>query len=527
MSKTVAEKKIVGRLDGTGIGSILETYEQLCVDAKITAKEAMLSSICLDGILLEFAARFGEDTEASFVYGKRFGNTYAYVSVAEDEFDPIAVMDERDGTVMSNQNVKALSVYPSYSREHGANVIHLPFPRHKISDAVKVVIAIALGVLAGFLLQLVPDAGYAPIKSVLEAVSSVISGLISMTAAPVVLLTVITGIAGVGSVSRFGKIGAKVIGSFALFLMIAAVFGGVVTYVFFPPEFADTSSLGGVFDTIVDTLASLFPNNVVTPLETGNFAQIVMLAVFVGITVITLGRRTQPIMDVIGSLSEVFMSMLEKFVSLLPVVVFITVAKLIKENMVADLLNTWRVFVIVALGGLAMVLFELIVTSVKTGYSPYDLAKNVFPAAVIGHTTASSCAALYKMREITLSIYHCDEGTVNFALPMGITSYGTGLPVLLSALSVYASYSIGSPISAEWILLALLVITLFSMFAPPVAGGVVTTVIIVFAALGLPVNMVDLFIPLILIGDYFYTGYKVSSITLTAIRFGAKKEKTA
>jgi len=147
----------------------------------------------------------------------------------------------------------------------------------KLSLAWQILIALALGIVVGAVLHNQPDDREWLITNVLSPAGDIFIHLIKMIVVPIVISTLIVGIAGVGDAKKLGRIGVKTILYFEVITTVAIVVGITAANVFQPGSGIDMSSLSKVdiskyeatteqvqsgAHSLVITIMSLIPTNI-------------------------------------------------------------------------------------------------------------------------------------------------------------------------------------------------------------------------------------------------------------------------
>ena len=152
---------------------------------------------------------------------------------------------------------------------------------------VQVICAIILGILVG---QFFPDFG-----SQLKVLADIFIKLVKMVIAPIVFLTIVVGIAGMGDLKKVGRIGGKALIYFEIVSTIALAIGIIVVNIIKPGQGMDKAAATGDITKytkqaaetshgIIDFLMSIIPENIFGALANGELLPILFVAVLFGIS---------------------------------------------------------------------------------------------------------------------------------------------------------------------------------------------------------------------------------------------------
>ncbi|MDK4594629.1 cation:dicarboxylase symporter family transporter [Kingella kingae] len=168
---------------------------------------------------------------------------------------------------------------------------HTPIKKQKFYQIlyVQVVFAIVLGILLG---HFFPQTGEA-----MKPLGDAFIKIVKMIIAPVIFLTVVTGIAGMTNMKKVGRVAGKAFVYFIIFSTLALIVGMVIANVIQPgaglnidPHTLDSSKVEGYVAkskdaTVVNFLMNIIPTTIVSPLTEGNILQVLFVAILFGVAV--------------------------------------------------------------------------------------------------------------------------------------------------------------------------------------------------------------------------------------------------
>jgi Na+/H+-dicarboxylate symporter len=181
----------------------------------------------------------------------------------------------------------------------------LPFHRQLY---VQVLAAIALGVLVGYAW---PSVGIS-----LKPLGDAFIKLVKMIIAPVIFLTIVTGIAGMRELRAIGRVTAKAFGYFLFFSTLALILGLIVGNLIQPGAglHIDPATLdsGKVADyayqahdqTLTGFLMAIIPSTLVSAIADGDILQVLFVAILFGIALTMIGEKAAPLLLVLGTSSS-------------------------------------------------------------------------------------------------------------------------------------------------------------------------------------------------------------------------------
>ncbi|THD61001.1 MAG: C4-dicarboxylate transporter DctA [Phenylobacterium sp.] len=251
------------------------------------------------------------------------------------------------------------------------------FLRHLRQLWVQVLVGVALGLLVG---ALWPAFGAA-----LKPLGDAFVKLIKMAVAPVIFCTVAGGIARMGDLKAFGRLGARTLIYFEVVSTFALGIGLLVGELVHPGAGfnIDPASLdpkvGAAYAAkaahaqgLVDYLMNLIPDTFVGAFAGGDLLQVLLIAILTGFACTRLGAFGERTADVLEDIAQLFFGIIGVIVRLAPVAAFGAMAFTIGKFGVASLVNLGA---LVGTFYLTSVLFVLIVLGAIARFSGFSILK--------------------------------------------------------------------------------------------------------------------------------------------------------
>lgn len=306
---------------------------------------------------------------------------------------------------------------------------------------VQVLLAIVLGALLGhfepaFAEQLKP-LGDAFIK------------LVKMIIAPVIFLTIVTGIAGMTQLRTVGRVFAKAMIYFLFFSTLALVIGLVVAHVVQPgagmnidPATLDTAAVEGYVQkshemTLTGFLLDIIPGTLVGAFVDGNILQVLFIAVLFGISLALVGEKGRPVQAFLESLVVPVFKLVHILMKAAPIGAFGAIAFTIGKYGVASLANLAWLVGTFYVSALLFVVVILGAVSRACGFSIFKLIRYLKAELLLVLGTSSSESALPSLME-KMEKAGCQKSVVGLVVPTGYSFNldGTNLYMTLAALFI-------------------------------------------------------------------------------------------
>ena len=339
---------------------------------------------------------------------------------------------------------------------------------------VQVVVAILAGILLG---ALDPKAGEA-----MKPIGDAFIKLVKMIIAPVIFLTVSTGIAGMRDLKSVGRVAAKAFAYFLFFSTLALILGLVVGNVIRPGTGLniDPATLSGakVADyaakahatTVSGFLTEMIPDSLPAGLVNGNILQTLLAAILFGIALALTGERTARLLAGLEELTAVVFKVVAIVMRVAPIGAFAAMAFTIGAyglgaiGNLAALIGTFYLtsllFVLVILGSVARL----------AGFSILRLIAYLKTELLLVLGTSSSESALPSLID-KLERAGCPPAIVGLVVPTGYSFNLDGTNIYLTLAALFIAQATGIHLSWEQQALLLGVAMLSSKGAAGVTGA--------------------------------------------------------
>lgn len=346
---------------------------------------------------------------------------------------------------------------------------------------VQVVIAIVAGVLIG---HFWPEAGVA-----LKPLGDAFIKLVKMIIAPVIFLTIVTGIAGMRDLRSVGRVAGKAFAYFFTFSTLALIIGMIVANVVQPGAGLniDPATLRGdqVADyaakahetTLTGFLMGIIPTTILSPLIDGNVLQTLFVAVLFGIGLALTGERGDPIVRRLEDISVAVFKVVALLMRLAPIGAFGAMAFTIGKYGVGTLANLFGLVITFYLTALLFVLLVLGAVARFCGFSILRLIRYLKEELLLVLGTSSSESALPALID-KMQRAGCPKSIVGLVIPTGYSFNldGTNIYMTMAALFIAQACNVHLSIGEQLLLLGV------AMLSSKGAAGVTGAGFITLAA---------------------------------------------
>ncbi len=348
-----------------------------------------------------------------------------------------------------------------------------------------ILIALVLGLVTGWAInrfaanptQAKDIAGY------LGIVTEVFLRLIKMIIAPLVLATLITGIAHMGAGASIGRMFGRTLGWFLAASLISLALGLVLVNLLAPgedvglalPALDAASGVAKSAFNLKDFVAHLVPKSIFDAMAQNEVLQIVVFAVFAGIGLIAIGEAGAPIVRGLDALAALMLRITGYVMYAAPPAVFAAVAGAIATEGLA-ILVTYGKF----MGGFYLALLILWMLLLGAGAAVIGVPRirrlvvEIREPFLLTFATASSEAAYPKMLE-ALERFGIAPRIASFVLPLGYSFNLDGSMMYCSFATLFIAQAYGIHLSAgqQITMLLMLLVTSKGIAGVPRASLVV------------------------------------------------------
>ena len=353
----------------------------------------------------------------------------------------------------------------------------------------------------------------------IKMLATVFIRLVQMIIAPLVLTTLVVGIAKLGDIKSVGRIGGKAMAWFFTASFISLLIG-MFWVNFFEPGVGlklidiDPTTASEVTDKTQNFSAQNFiehiiPKSIFEAMATNEILQIVIFSIFFGLATASMGTYAKPVTHVLEIISHVILKMVGYVMKFAPIGVFGAIAGEIANQNVNDLLLTYAKFFGSFLVGITSLwVFLLAVGFIFLGSRMKTLLSHIVSPLIIAFGTTSSEAVFPKLTE-ELERFGIKDKIVSFMLPLGYSFNLDGSMMYMTFASIFIAQASGIHLDIPTQMTMLLVLMLTSK---GIAGVPRASLVVVAATCGMfkiPIEGIALILPIDHFCDMFRSATNV------------------
>ena len=358
----------------------------------------------------------------------------------------------------------------------------------KISLAAQILIGLILGIIVGGVFY-----GNPTIEVYLQPLGDIFLHLIKMIVVPIIISTLIVGVAGTGDMKQLGRLGGKALIYFEVITTIAIIVGLLSANLFHPGTGVNMNDLSqgdissyvsttedvkeeGPFDVIV----GIVPTNIIQAMAEGNMLAIIFFSVLFGLGVAAIGERGKPVLAFFQGVADAMFWVTNLVMKFAPIGVFGLIGVTVSKYGFASLISLGKLAIVVYATMIFFIFIILGLVAKFAGINILYLIKVLKDELILAFSTASSEAVLPRIM-LKMEKLGAPKDIVSFVIPTGYSFNldGSTLYQAIAALFIAQMYGIHLSIGEQITLMLVLMIT-----SKGIAGVPGVSFVVLLATLG-------------------------------------------
>ena len=377
----------------------------------------------------------------------------------------------------------------------------------------KIIIGLVLGLLLG---MLAATQGWGVfVSNWISPFGKIFINLLKLIAVPLVLSSLITGVASLSDLKKLSRIGGRTISIYIATTAVAVTIGLLSVNMLQPgstvPEemkskLQDTyqSSVSGRVEaaeevkdrSALQPIVDMVPSNFFSSASNNrNMLQVVFVAIIIGIALIQINKnKAKPVLDFFEGINELVIKLVDNIMLMAPYGVFALIADTITSiagnniNNVLELLGALGFYMFAVIIGLLLqtLITYTIVLKLFSKMSLKKFYQGLAPAQLLAFSTSSSGATLPVTMERCEEKLGVSEEVSSFVLPLGATINMDGTALYQAVAAVFIAQTLGMDLTLGAQLTIVLTAVLASIGTAAVPGAGVIMLVIILEAISVP-----------------------------------------
>lgn len=484
-------------------------------DTKADRKEVTRLRLSMENVLLFWQEELGEAAAVKLEIRRRFGNIEVQLYCAGREANPFPKDKDETGDWISSLR-SSLESKPVFDYLNKTNTVIFAIKRKRVNRLVQVLFFLALGVLIGFAGALIPaDIRFSVCEKIITPFYNSYLSLVSLCGIPLIFLSMITGILGVGNLHTFTKIGKGMVLRFALIILAVTALTVVVAFFMFPLEF----SQNGVSFEYGDFIAMIFgwvPSGVFQPFIDSNAIQLIIIGALIAIAILALDGCSGTMTNFFNDANSVLLKIFSWLTTLIPFFVCVMIVNSMWGSEMEAILSAWKSWVLTTGGQLLFTLLLLVAIAFRCKVKIAVLVKKMYKTFFIALGT-NSCTASIPENYACCAKMGIDGKIFVFGIPIGTTCFKPATAIRLVFLCFFMANLQQVSISVGWLILLFILCVVFSVAIPAIPGGVIMFCAMLFTQLSIPTEVVAQMLATDVFFDCVCTAFNQVSVELVLV----------
>ena len=371
----------------------------------------------------------------------------------------------------------------------------------------KILIGMILGLLFGIFMKNIGMVG--AVSDWIKPFGTIFINLLKMIAVPLIVVSLITGLADLKDISKLSKLGGRTVALY-LFTTVTAVSIGLVLANIIKPgsyinevsrdtllasftgdanskiQMAQSAKNQGPLQPLVDVV----PENFFAALtDNASMLKVILFTILLGIGIILIDQeKAKPVVDFFKGLNEVILKIIDIIMLAAPIGVFALMSSLMVEIPDFTTLGALAIYGFTVLLGLLIMTYiiypTLLYSFAKVG--PRRFFSAIAPAQLLAFSTSSSAATLPVTLECVTEHLGVDEEVTSFVLPLGATVNMDGTSLYQAVAAVFIAQAMGIHLDLTTQLMIVVTATLASIGSAAVPSAGMVMLVIVLGQAGIP-----------------------------------------
>ena len=359
---------------------------------------------------------------------------------------------------------------------------------------------------------------------------------ITMIVIPLVVASLIVGVASLGDLRSLGRLGGKTLAYYLVTTAIAITIGIVLSNVVKPGariaeaskerllteyggEAAGRIELAEQTPSVVTLLVDMIPRNPIESAARGDMLPLIVFTLLVGAAASMLDeRRRQAFVGFFDAVNEISMTIINWIMELAPYAVFALLAA-VTAQFGLDVLRSLALYTLTVVAGLLIHAFGTYALSVRflAGRRPREFYKSVREAQLLALSTSSSNATLPVTIRVAEKELKVSKRVAGFVLPLGATINMDGTGLYQGVAVMFIAQVFGIDLNWTQQLTVVLTATLASIGAAGVPSAGIITLALVLRQAGVPETGIALILGVDRILDMLRTSVNVTGDLSAAV----------
>lgn len=346
--------------------------------------------------------------------------------------------------------------------------------------------------------------------------------LMKMLVVPLVLCSIVVGVASISDIRKIGSIGGRTILIYLLTTAIAVTIALWIGMLIKPGIGLDMASAAqtsnvSLNQSMTNTIIDIIPENPFTSLADGDMLPIILFGLLIGIILAKLNDETKLFNEIFSEGNTIMMEMTSIVMKFAPIGVFCLMAKTFGSLGIEGIFPLAK-YILCVLLGLAIQAFVVYpsLLMIFTRLNPIKFFKRFISVMLFAFSSSASNATiplnLEKLTEMGVS-----RDVSSFTVPLGATINMDGTAIMQGVAVMFAAQAYGMDLGVSSLLTVIFTAVMASVGTAGIPSVGLVTLTMVFNSVGLPVQAIGIIFGIDHILDMFRTAVNVTGDAICTI----------
>lgn len=388
----------------------------------------------------------------------------------------------------------------------------------KLSMSAKVFLGFGIGIVLGMIFQ----------KDILfvKPVGDIFLKLIQMIVIPLIFCSIISGIASIGDIGKLRRIGTKVMGFYIVTTILSTILGLVVAHIIRPGtgfRMYDIQASGEAVKaaepmSVGSAILGMIPSNPIAALAKGELMQVIVFAVFVGVTITILGDRVSNVKKLIDEGTQIMFKVTDLVMQTTPYGVCALAACSVGEYGLAvfGVMGKFIFTHYMAALSIIICLYLFIVRGIaKIPLS--DFFRKITEVWLVAFSTTSSSGTLPVTLKVVEQEFRVKHELASFTLPLGATVNMNGIAAYYAVTIMFVSQVYGVDLTLAQQASFIFITTLISIGTPGIPNSGIVLTVMLLGTMGLPATIMGMIVGIFRPIDMIHTALNVTGDVVSTL----------
>ena len=356
------------------------------------------------------------------------------------------------------------------------------------------------------------------IGNIFSTISSLFLILLKMIVLPLIFVSIVSGIISINDVSALGRIGIKTIGLYIfttiIAISLALIASSLVNYNLGNLVIPVAPVTNVATSSNTNIILSFFPENFFSALANGNVIQVLVFAIFIGISSSIIKKEIPEFINLIDNLNKVFNKLVLLIIKLTPIAVFCLLGKTFATQGIDVFIPLLKYFMVVA----GVLLFHFFFTysvllGLLTKLNLKIFFKKLKSLLVFTFSTASSNASIPFTLNTVTKKFGVNKSIASFSIPLGATINMDGTAIMQGCATFFLASYYGIDLVFNDFLVIIVTATIASIGTAGIPSAGILMLSLILSEIGIPLEGITLLLGVDRLLDMMRTSVNVSGDT--------------